>query len=59
VLRISVATAGGDALGMNAAIPSIVWVATFNGLEILGIEKELAGLIEGLVRARDGGLQAE
>lgn len=48
--RIGVVTAGGDAPGMNAAIRSIVRVATFNGLEILGIEKGYAGLIEGLVR---------
>ena len=51
MLRISVVTAGEDALRMNAAIRSIVRVATFNGLEILGIEKELAGFIEDLVRA--------
>lgn len=49
--RIGVVTAGGDAPGMNAAIRSIVRVATFHGLEVVGIERGYAGLIEGQVRS--------
>jgi 6-phosphofructokinase len=41
MLRIDVVTAGEGALKMNAAIRSIVWVATFNGLEILGNEGKI------------------
>lgn len=48
--RIAVTTAGGDAPGMNAAIRSIVRVATFHRLEVIGIERGFAGLIEGQVR---------
>ena len=49
--RIGVVTAGGDAPGMNATIRSIVRVATFHGLEVVGIERGYAGLIEGQVRS--------
>ena len=48
--RIGVVTAGGDAPGMNAAIRSIVRTAIFRGLEVLGIERGYAGLIEEQVR---------
>lgn len=48
--KIGVATAGGDAPGMNAAIRSIVRTATFHKLKVVGIEKGYAGLIEGKVR---------
>jgi len=51
VRRISVVTAGGDAPGMNAAIRSVVRAAIFNGLEVLGIERGYAGLIEGQVHS--------
>ncbi len=47
--RIAVVTAGGDAPGMNAAIRSAVRTATFNGLQVLGIEKGYMGLIEGRI----------
>jgi len=47
--RIGVVTAGGDAPGMNAAIRSIVRVATFHGLKVMGIKRGYAGLIEGQV----------
>ena len=49
--RIGVVTAGGDAPGMNAAIRSVVRAAIFNGLEVLGIERGYAGLIEGQVHS--------
>lgn len=48
--RIGVVTAGGDAPGMNAAIRSIVRMATFHGLNVMGIERGYAGLLEGQVR---------
>ena len=48
--RIGVVTAGGDAPGMNVAIRSIVRTAIFHGLEVTGIERGYAGLIEGQVR---------
>ena len=48
--RIGVVTAGGDAPGMNAAIRSIVRVATFHGLKVMGIERGYAGLVEGQIR---------
>jgi len=48
--RIGVVTAGGDAPGMNAAIRSVVRTAIFHGLEVTGIERGYAGLIEGQVR---------
>ena len=49
--RIGVVTAGGDAPGMNAAIRSVVRAAIFNGLEVLGIERGYAGLVEGQVHS--------
>ena len=48
--KIGVVTAGGDAPRMNAAIRSVVRAATYNGLEVLGIERGFAGLIEGQVQ---------
>ena len=51
--RIGVITAGGDAPGMNAAIRSIVRTAIFNGLEIVGIERGYAGLMEDQIRPLD------
>jgi len=51
--RIGVVTAGGDAPGMNAAIRSVVRTALFNGLEVMGVERGYAGLIEGKMRSLD------
>ena len=51
--KIAVATAGGDAPGMNAAIRSVVRTALFNGLEVMGVERGYAGLIEGKMRSLD------
>ena len=51
--RIGVVTAGGDAPGMNAAIRAIVRSAAYNGLEVIGIERGYAGLIEGKYRILD------
>lgn len=51
--RIGVVTAGGDAPGMNAAIRSIVRTAIFNGLEVAGVERGYAGLMEGQIHSLD------
>jgi 6-phosphofructokinase 1 len=45
--RIGVFTSGGDAPGMNAAIRSVVRVATTDGLDVLGIYRGYQGMIEG------------
>lgn len=43
--RIGVLTSGGDAPGMNAAIRSVVRFATHNKIEVIGIMRGYAGLI--------------
>jgi len=53
VKRIGVVTAGGDAPGMNAAIRSIVRTAIFNELEVVGVERGYAGLIEEKIHSLD------
>ena len=53
IKRIAVLTTGGDAPGMNAAIRSIVRTAIFNGLEVVGVERGYAGLIEGEMKILD------
>jgi 6-phosphofructokinase 1 len=45
--RIGVLTSGGDAPGMNAAIRAVVRTAIYNGLEVYGIMRGYAGLIDG------------
>lgn len=45
VRRIGVLTSGGDAPGMNAAIRSSVRYALYNKLEVMGIYRGFAGLI--------------
>lgn len=45
--RIALLTSGGDAPGMNAAIRSIVRTAVYNNLEVYGVRRGYAGLIEG------------
>ncbi|MBS7635141.1 6-phosphofructokinase [Candidatus Bathyarchaeota archaeon] len=51
--RIGVVTAGGDAPGMNAAIRAVVRSAIYYNLEVVGIERGYAGLIEGRCRVLD------
>ncbi|MEM2370233.1 MAG: 6-phosphofructokinase [Candidatus Bathyarchaeia archaeon] len=53
VKRIGVVTAGGDAPGMNAAIRAVVRSAIYHGLEVIGIERGYAGLLEGRYRILD------
>ena len=45
--KIAVLTSGGDAPGMNAAIRASVRTAIYNGLEVVGVRRGFAGLIEG------------
>ncbi|MCL6647167.1 MAG: 6-phosphofructokinase [Chloroflexi bacterium] len=45
--RIGVFTSGGDAPGMNAAIRAVVRTGTAYGLEVIGIRRGYAGMIEG------------
>ncbi len=44
--RIGLLTSGGDAPGMNAAIRAVVRSAIYFGMEVVGIERGYAGLIE-------------
>ncbi|MBQ8885474.1 MAG: 6-phosphofructokinase [Clostridia bacterium] len=44
--RIGLLTSGGDAPGMNAAIRAVVRTAIYYGMEVRGIERGYAGLIE-------------
>jgi 6-phosphofructokinase 1 len=45
-MRIGVLTSGGDAPGMNAAIRAVVRTAIFNNIEVFGIQRGYAGLLE-------------
>lgn len=51
--RIGVLTSGGDSPGMNAAIRSVVRTALFRGLEVMGIFRGYAGLINGELQLLD------
>ncbi|HEY4107712.1 6-phosphofructokinase [Puia sp.] len=46
VTKIGVLTSGGDAPGMNAAIRAVVRTGIYNGLEVFGIMRGYAGMIE-------------
>lgn len=47
--RIGILTSGGDAPGMNAAIRAVVRSGIYFGMEVYGIERGYAGLIEDAV----------
>lgn len=47
VKRIGVLTSGGDAPGMNPAIRSVVRTGLYYDLEVIGVKRGYAGLIEG------------
>ena len=49
VKRIGVLTSGGDAPGMNAAIRAVVRSGIYFGMEVYGIERGYAGLMEDIV----------
>ena len=44
--RIAVLTSGGDAPGMNAAIRAVVRASSYYNIEVYGVERGYAGLIE-------------
>ncbi len=46
VTRVGVMTSGGDSPGMNAAIRAVVRTSIYNGLEVFGIMRGYAGLID-------------
>ena len=46
VKKFGLLTSGGDAPGMNAAIRAAVRVATFHGIEVVGVRRGYQGLIE-------------
>lgn len=46
VKTIGILTSGGDAPGMNAAIRSVVRIAIHNGLQVKGVMRGYAGLLE-------------
>lgn len=45
--RIAVLTSGGDAPGMNASIRAVVRMALAEGMDVYGIERGYAGLVNG------------
>ena len=45
--KIAVLTSGGDAPGMNAAIRAVVRTAIHHGIEVVGVQRGDAGLING------------
>ncbi len=47
--RIGLLTSGGDAPGMNAAIRAVVRSGLYFGMEVFGIERGYAGLIDDMV----------
>lgn len=49
--KIAVMTSGGDAPGMNAGVRAVVRAAIYNGLEVVGIRRGYAGLLDGDLRS--------
>lgn len=45
--RIGVLTSGGDCPGMNACIRAVVRKAVYEGIEVVGVRRGFAGLMEG------------
>lgn len=45
--RIGLLTSGGDSPGMNAAIRAVVRSATYAGVEVIGVRRGYAGMIDG------------
>lgn len=51
--KIAILTSGGDAPGMNAAIRAVTRTALNSGLEVMGIKRGYAGLINGEIFPMD------
>ncbi|TDY51084.1 6-phosphofructokinase [Alicyclobacillus sacchari] len=47
IRKIGVLTSGGDAPGMNAGVRAVVRTAIYHGLEVVGIRRGYAGLLDG------------
>lgn len=47
IQRLAVMTSGGDSPGMNACIRAVVRTALYHGLEVYGIKRGYAGLLQG------------
>ncbi len=47
--RIAVLTSGGDAPGMNAAVRAVVRKGISEGMEVYGVDRGYAGLVEGAI----------
>ena len=45
--KIAVLTSGGDAPGMNAAVRAVVRTALHHGIEVMGVQRGYAGLVNG------------
>ena len=52
IKTIGVLTSGGDAPGMNAAIRAVVRTAIHNGINVKGIMRGYAGLLQDFYRKR-------
>lgn len=52
--RIAVYTSGGDAPGMNACVRAVVRTAVANDLDVLGVRRGYAGMIDGDFVEMDG-----
>lgn len=50
IRKIAVLTSGGDAPGMNAGVRAVVRTAIYHGLEVVGIRRGYAGLLDGDVK---------
>jgi 6-phosphofructokinase len=49
MMRIAVVTSGGDAPGMNACLRAVVRTALNNNIDIYGVERGYAGLVDGSI----------
>jgi len=47
VKRVGILTSGGDCPGMNACIRAVVRKAVYEGIEVVGVRRGFAGLMEG------------
>jgi 6-phosphofructokinase 1 len=54
VTKIGVLTSGGDAPGMNAAIRAVVRTGIYNNLEVFGIMRGYAGMVDGDILKMEG-----
>lgn len=53
VKKIAVLTSGGDSQGMNAAVRAVVRAGLYHGLEVFGVQRGYAGLINDDIRPMD------